>query len=50
MDAHTLPCDCCGDRFDDAELEYIEDRNEYLCQNCILNLATDEDDEDPHDY
>lgn len=38
MDAHTLPCDVCGNRFDEDDLEYIEDRNEYVCQDCVHDL------------
>jgi hypothetical protein len=35
MDAHTMLCDRCAERFDDDALEYIEDSNSYLCSECI---------------
>jgi len=42
MDAHTFPCDGCYNRFDDNDLEYIEERNEYLCQDCLRALDESE--------
>ena len=35
MDAHTYPCDRCGNRLDDDALEYIEGINSYLCSECL---------------
>jgi predicted SprT family Zn-dependent metalloprotease len=38
---NRMACDCCGNRFDEDDLEYVEESNEYLCQDCMANLAVD---------
>jgi DNA-directed RNA polymerase subunit RPC12/RpoP len=43
IDAHTLPCDRCGERVDEDDLIYIEPHNEYLCEDCSAEQMLDDE-------